>query len=209
MKMNNRLALGTGLLIAALSSDLNGEQSTIPEILARAGTSVERQVGIGSGYPPSVSEILRDTDAILRGFVGEPKTYLAKDKKEVYTDYRIDRPTFLYYSQSKTSAPASSPGIQDVVVTLPGGTIEINGLRFTSLHKELPRLEPGAESVLLLKRVGDRYRIAGEYYGAFRIANSKLVPLTKKQGFATEYRDLSAFQAVENLVSQFRALDQK
>jgi hypothetical protein len=63
--------------------------------------------------------------------------------------------------------------------------------------------------VLLVKRVGDRYRIAGGHYGAFRIADSKLVPLTKKQGFATEYRDVSAIQAVDELVSQFRALDQK
>jgi hypothetical protein len=94
------------------------------------------------------------------------------------------------------------------MVTLPGGTIEINGLTFTSLHRALPRLEPG-ESVLLVKRVGDRYRIAGEYYGAFRIVDSKLVPLTNKQGFAAEYLDAPALQAVEDLVAQFRALGQK
>lgn len=47
-----------------------------------------------------------------------------------------------------------------VTVTVPGGTITINSLTFTSLHEALPSLDPGTECLLLLKRVGDTYRVA-------------------------------------------------
>jgi hypothetical protein len=88
MSIKNGVAIGAAALIAALSTYLNGQQATVPEVLAQAGASVTREVGIGSGPAPSVTGILRDADAIVRGFVGESRTYLSDDKREVYTDYR-------------------------------------------------------------------------------------------------------------------------
>ena len=60
------------------------------------------------------------------------------------------------------------------------------------------------EGLFLLRRVGDRYRIAGKWYGAFRIAAEKVTPLTGKQGFALESRDAQAAEVAADIVARLR-----
>lgn len=174
------------------------ERPTIPELLLRAGKSLSGLTTIPSGIPPTVSEILADTDMIVTGVIGEPRSYLSKDQKEVYTEYPIRKPVVLFQTESYAAAPAAT-------VTLLGGAVTVNGLTFTSDVPALPRLPPGTECVLLLKRSGDEYRIAGEFYGAFRVVNGRIRPLTGKQGFAPEYRDAPAPQAIEDIVARARS----
>ena len=95
--------------------------------------------------------------------------------------------------------------VATVVVTLLGGTMVFSGLSYTSRHVSLSSLEPATECLLLLKRVGSKYRIAGRYYGAFRIQDGKLAPLTSRQGFASRYHGASSAQVAEEMLAQLRA----
>jgi hypothetical protein len=89
-----------------------------------------------------------------------------------------------------------------VTATLLGGTVTINGLSFTSSPDALPNLEPGSEYLLLLKRVGSRYHIAGTYFGAFQVADGKVTPVTKKRGFAPEYSNVPVAEAAERMAQR-------
>jgi hypothetical protein len=41
----------------------------------------------------------------------------------------------------------------------------------------------------------------GMHYGVFRISGGSLAPLTRKQGFATEYRNMAAARAQQQIVA--------
>src|SRR5439155_17879703 len=102
---------------------------------------------------------------------------------EVYTAYPIWN-AVIRHSVISNSVPASQRS--SMVVTLLGGTITINGLTYTRVHEALPSLEPGQEYLLLLRRVGDRYFLAADYYGAFQISGSVATNRVQKRGFAEE-----------------------
>jgi hypothetical protein len=70
----------------------------------------------------------------------------------------------------------------------------------------LAALETGSEVRLLLTRIGDKHHIAGTFLGAFQIRNGRLIPLSGKQNFASEYRDMNANEADRRLVEQARGL---
>jgi hypothetical protein len=182
---------------------ISAQTLTIPAELSRAGVSLVHTVGDESGLPPTMAQILAKTDAVVRGKIGAPLTYLSDDQQEIYTDYPISNPVFLYQSDA---AGSTRPGLRPTVtVTVLGGTMVLSGLSYTSRHISLPSLETGTECLLLLERVGSKYRIAGRYYGAFGIHDGKLAPLTSRQGFAPKYQGASADQTAEEIVAQLRA----
>lgn len=200
---DHRRLLVTVLAAFVLAATIHAQLATIPEQLAREGRSLSAGPSIPSGLAPPFDRILGDTDVIVRGLVGEPRSYLSDDQLDVYTDYPLINPVVLYQSALVT---ATKPGMPTVIVTLLGGRIMINGLTFTSTHEALPSLEPGEECLFLLKRIGDRYRVAVTYFGVFRIAGEKLTPLVKISEFASEYRDAPAGQAAAEMVARLRTL---
>jgi hypothetical protein len=126
----------------------------------------------------SLDRWLANTHTILRGRVGAPlPSYISDDETEVYTDYVIEDPVFLY---NPTPQAADRPGMPPSInVTLPGGTVTIGGLSFRSHYDELPGLTSGTDCLFLLMRVGQRYLIINGFQGAFQISNEKLLPLSK------------------------------
>ena len=188
--------------VLTLSSVGHAQSETVHEAIARGATG--RVSTAPSGHPPTVTDLLRETDIVVRGIIGQPRAYLSGDKRDVYTDYALKNPAILYAKQVLSSAvPGASA---DVTVTQLGGTIEVNGVKFTQQENGLLPLEPGVEGLFLLKRVDNRYQIAGTYFGAFRIAAGRVTPFTMRQSFAPEYRDASTEHAVAEIMRQLRTL---
>ena len=203
--------------LAGTTAFAQSGRPTIPEALARAGRDMGRFFGVGGGTlgDPSSSEylhrftdrLLSDTDAIVRGRVGQPlPSYLSEDQMQVYTDYPIADSLFLYRSDvSQSPRPGMLP---PATVTLLGGKITINGLHYTSDHMTLRALDPGTECLFLLKRVGDRYFVAGKYDGAFGIKDGLIAPIRQGVGFPPAYIDAPATKAAEEMVARRLALHQ-
>ena len=185
------------LLATLLSAQRAAAQgSTIPEALAREGSSLERSVSAPSGNVP-IERVLARTNIIVRGVVTQTRSYLSPDEQEVYTDYEIRNPSVLYRTDS---IAVEKPGtVPSITVTLLGGTVELQGLQFKSIHHALPALATGKEHILLLEQSGGRYFIAGTYFGAFRVVDGHLEP--SDSGFATEYKDRPVSEAVASLVA--------
>ena len=190
-------------VIVSLPDGTASQLATIPEQLAKAGRSLSSGASIPSGLAPTIDDILADTDLIVTGIVGEPRSYLSDDQMDVYTDYPILNPVVLYQSGVVASRVTNMPGI---IATVVGGTVMIDGLTFTSTPEALPRLEPGSESLLLLKLRDDHYHLAGTYFGAFGISAGRLTPLTKKRGFASEYVNAAVPEAAKEFVGRRRRL---
>ena len=125
-----------GVLLLAVMTYAQADRPTIPEILARAGESTSGMRMVGSGPPPTISDILKEPTRWLRSG-RKPRSYLSDDQQEVYTDYPILNPSFVYQSVVVTS---TKPGMPTVTVTLPGGSITINGLTYTFKDLGLPHL---------------------------------------------------------------------
>ncbi|HXG87050.1 MAG TPA: hypothetical protein VNJ02_01850 [Vicinamibacterales bacterium] len=169
-------------------------------MLVEAGQSRTRGTTVPSGPPPHIDEILRDTQLIVRGVVGRPRSYLSPDQRYVFTDYPIERPAILYQRIIDASRhPGNVPG---VTLTVLGGSVVINGLTFTEAVGALPSIEPGTDCLLLLSKKDGKLVLAGSYYGAFSVAANVLVPLTRKQGFALEHAGADATRAIRDLVDR-------
>jgi hypothetical protein len=80
------------------------------------------------------------------------------------------------------------------------------GKPYTQTEGGLPPLKPGTEALLLLERVDSEFRIVGTLYGAFQIVAGTLSPLSTKHGFAPEYRDVPADQALPSIARRFAAV---
>jgi hypothetical protein len=202
---------GSALLVvliwwAPLSGSAPAQIATIPELLARAGTSLKAEQNLPSGYVPTVDHVLGAADVIAKGVVGSPHTYLSEDEREIFTDYPLLNPAIVYQSAAVASDMPVRPR---VTITLLGGVYKQNGLTFTSSHAALPTLEPGTKGLFILRRVGKQYRIVGPYVGAFRIVDRRIFPLSKTSGFAPEYNGTGEAQATESLRERARVLAQR
>ena len=190
--------------MADLATPSHGQLQTIPDALARAGTSLTSGASIPSGMPPPLDWVLARTEVIVRGQVGEPRSYLSADQTELLTDHALVNPVVLYRREGPT--PVQPGQTQAISVTILGGMVSINGLTFTTAHAELPRLEPGTDAVFCLERVDGHNQIVGRSLGAFRVDSERLVPLTRIRNFAPEMQQLAAAQMIADLVAKTRAL---
>ncbi len=176
---------------------------TIPELLARSGGSTAGGEGMPSGIAPTIASLLPQVDIAVRGVVGPPTTYMTDDLRDVFTDYPIVEPVFLF-----RSAAASSPRpglLPEATVTLRSGSVTVDGFVYSYVAEALPSLERGTECLFLLREFEGHLYPVGRYYGVFQIADGKLRPLTRKRGFATELNEIPARQAISEILNGLRS----
>lgn len=177
------------------------QRETIPESVAKGAVAALSTVP--SGPTPSVADLLRITDVVVKGTIGQPRSYLSGDQRDIYTDYAISDPVFIYQLHL---TPSRTPGVlPTVTVTLRGGTVMVNGLSFTATEPALRPLQPGSQALFLLQHVGDKYRVAGWYFGAFGIKDGRVIPLNARDDFAPEYRNVALSDAVDSMIATLRA----
>ena len=190
--------------VCVLSISIEGQRQTIPQAVASGARGRTRTAP--SGRPPDVAEVLRQTNVIVRGIVGQPISRLSDDEFDVYTDYEILDSTVLYADVVFGTAKAGAAPA--VVVTQLGGTAAVNGIPYTQKEEGLDPLRSGMEAVFLLERVDGKLQIAGTFFGVFEISGGDLRPLTSRDTFALEYRGVQATAAVDDLVARLRAIRQ-
>jgi hypothetical protein len=67
-------------------------------------------------------------------------------------------------------------------------------------------MEPGMEGLFLLTRVGNRFMVAGTFFGIFRISDNKVRPLAKREEFASEYAGADLTTSLTSLVELRRSI---
>jgi hypothetical protein len=197
----------TGMLVALLLLSppiarvkAQQQRQTIPQAIAEG--AVNSVSTVPSGQVPTIAALLRNTDIIATGTVGEPRSYLSDDQRDVYTDYPIVDPVFLFQSQS---APMPKPGIMPtLIVTQLGGTVAVNGTRFTQKEPALAPLEKGTRALFMLQQTNGHNFIAGRYFGVFGVTETRLVPLVARQDFAPEYRTIHVSSAIDTMLATLR-----
>lgn len=203
MTLKTAFNVATAIVVMVIVPTVALGQSpeTIPQALARGATG--RVTTPGSGNPPSIESVLRETDLIVRGTVGEPRSYLSDDERDVYTEYTMTKPAILYATISLSSR---GPGpVQQIAVSQLGGTLVVNGQTFTQTEQGLPLLRAGSEMLLLLQRVGNRWHIVKTFYGAFAIENGSLRPLGRPR-FAAEFRGVETTAGITQLLARSKAV---
>lgn len=169
---------------------------TIPEMIAKG--AVASTATVPSGLPPPVVSILRETDLVVTGTIGESRGYLSHDQRSVQTDYPLLGAVVLF--ETHKTIPKS--GVRrDVTVTQFGGTAMVGQTAFTEDQPALRPLPSGRLGLFLLRTVADKYWIAGAFYGAFDITNGSLRPLTSVHDFAAEYHNVPLNDAVDSMLT--------
>jgi hypothetical protein len=200
-KTDCTITLLVSLVIVIEPRLVQTQRATIPEMISRGGATSTSTVP--SGLPPSVDELLRITDVVVTGTIGQPRSYLSSDQTEIYTDYDIIAPVIFFQSQVITRpTPGPPPG---VTVTLRGGTLMVSGISFTQTEPALPPLQSGTQGLFLLRRVDGKYQIAGMFFGAFSIIEGRIMPLVARDDFAPEYRNVTLSEAMKSMLAILQA----
>lgn len=169
----------------------------------RAGRSLEGHASAPSGGIVRLDDVLKVTDAIVRGRVGAAKRYLSKDQRDVYTDYTIVAPVILY--EATLSLAGKSAVSRPTTVTVRRGSVTVNDLTYTVRYPILRSLEPGGEYLFLLRWIEGQYRVAGQYYGVLWIENDRVAPTAADDSFANEPNGVPASEAIEQIVTRRNA----
>jgi hypothetical protein len=168
-----RSIAAVALATVAMNSAVYAQGETVVEAVARGATSRYRTAP--SGRSPALVDVLRDTDLVVRGTIGDAVPRLSDDQRDVYTDYQIKNPV-IFYQKDLEGSPRPGAALPITASQL-GGELTIGDVIFTQTELGLPPLEPGSEALLLLQRVENRYYISRTFYGAFRIIGGKLTRL--------------------------------
>jgi hypothetical protein len=183
------------------------QRQTIPEIVASgAGMSVSQSCG-RAPLPP-FSEFLRQTDLLVAGTVGESRSYLSDDERDVYTDRAIE--AVRVYYRRPIAAPAAMlarPGVvleRPIAITELGGTIVVSGTSFTQDERTKAPLTLGMRGLFLLRQKGERYWLVTPTLGAFAIENDRLRPLATREDYAREYRNVPAGASIQAMLDIIR-----
>jgi hypothetical protein len=195
--------LVSGFLADGIQS--SPQKPTIPESVRAAGQSLRGISMKGSGPTPPLASFLKDVDVAVRGSIGEGTSYLSEDQRQVFTDYEILQPIYLFERRSIGAQRPAPPSARPIKVTLRGGGVQVGQFIYTEEDQTLPPLERGGDCLLLLHRDGQRYTPVGVYYGTFKIEGDSLIPLVKDVDFAPEYRQYRASAAISDTVARLIA----
>src|SRR5262249_24827787 len=139
------------------------------------------------------------------GTVGNSRGYLSPDQCDVYTDYILEDPIFLYSSVVMAMPhPGVVPGL--TITQIGEGTVLVNGTTFTEKDNGLTPLEAGARVLVLLKHVDGKYFISGRWKGACGIVGDSVTPIASREDFCQEFRGLSVSKAADSISATLRAL---
>jgi hypothetical protein len=198
MLLQARYLLFVGATLIVATASVGAQSATIPERMAK-GAVGSVTAGAPSGIGPSVATLLDSTDILVTGKLGAGHSYLSKDQTEIFTDFPLENARVLF---QRTAATMDRPGsLSGLSVTQRGGTITVDGRAFTQKEGGLLPLQPGGEVLCLLKHVGDKYQIAGRYFGVFAIEDGRLRPLVTREDFAPDYRGRSFQEAVQSMLA--------
>jgi hypothetical protein len=195
------------ILVALLACDVSSTaaQQLLRDAASQADGPIAKVVG-----PPlwdaSAQSWLKNAELVVRGTVaGDSAAYLSPDGVDVLTDYRLNNAQVFF---STGPLPSPRPGMlpAPVTVTQLGGSTIVESTRVTVHHTGLPPLEAGTDGLFVLKRRGDKYRIAGDYVGAFAIERGVVVPLTAGHSVVEKYRGWPVSQFISELTESLRSV---
>ncbi len=214
MRLLHQCAVLLLAVVGARTIFAQDSRLTIPEIVAR-GWGMNAARGCGVAPSPPLSEVLRQTDLVVAGTVGEPSSYLSDDQRDIYTDHALTD-TRVYYQRpsSRPTLRLEVPGVPPeppiVGITELGGTATVSGRPFTEdvSYSGVKKVTSGMTGLFLLKRRGNRHWLTSPVFGAFEVVNNRLSLLAERRDFAPELRDLPAEIAIKTMLDILRQQEQ-
>lgn len=154
----------------------------------------------------SLADVMSQSDLVVHGRVVDVKVRLSDDEAQVNTEYVI---TPIQAFKDRRPATVATPGaVSKIVVRRAGGTLLTgDGLRLSTSVNIFPETESftlGEEVVVFLAYRSDAhvYYFASGEYGAYRIRDGMVIPMTRNVATQRGYGPVEAakfFDAVQRL----------
>jgi hypothetical protein len=131
----------------------------------------------------TIEALVSEAPIVVRGTVGSVKTRLSRDEAFVLTEYTIVPLEFYKYSSTLARRPGAGAAL---TVTSFGGVLDIDGMHLTTTIgsvQETDILNAGETVILFLspdEREIGAFRFTGGPFGALRVANGVVAPLTRE-----------------------------
>jgi hypothetical protein len=147
------------------------------EVLAGIGQKIFQSDARPIDSETFLNDVIAKSDAIVIGTVREQQSFLTAEGTFVFTDYSFSVEQILKNNNLGPLRPTDN-----IVITRPGGVIELGGHTVKAADESLGSFERTHRYLLFL----DYIPATGAYkafnsYGAFQIDGGKLVKLTREQ----------------------------
>lgn len=151
-------------------------QETIPAMVRRGKGMVEGQI-LREFSPVGLPELAKDCDLVARVVVVDGRTRLSDDEQSMNSEYTLQVIDNLF------SRRTLLPG-ENIIVRKPGGTITIDGYRFTMSESDFPSFEVTDEYILFLRFDPSTGQHVVPYgaQGAFRIVAGGIEQVSSDTG---------------------------
>lgn len=190
---------GVSILVVCLA--MSGSPAlgqSLPDIARQQGGSARRMIDL-DGPIARPAELPAQSDLVIHGRVADVTVRLNSDQSDVVTDYTIV--PIQAFTQRRIDSVASPGAISNIVVQQYGGSlVTADGLRLSTsvdIFRESERFRVGEEVVaFLIYRSELRvYYFSGGAFGAYRIRDGKVRPMTKEVAtrLRTQPVDASSF----------------
>jgi hypothetical protein len=134
----------------------------------------------------TIEEASAQSTVVVQGVVKSVEIRLFADETIVVTEYQIN-PVRVYKGPEQTSRRPGFPS--PLIVDVPGGRLSVEGLELGTVINEFPEAESSlavGERVILFLSPEERqpgsFRLMGGSFGALRVSNGTVLPLTRQAG---------------------------
>jgi hypothetical protein len=169
--------IGSLLIAVCTLSAFAAGQETLPDVVKREKGRVENHIS-REFSPVDLPDLVKESDLIARVVVlDDGRSHLSKNQRAIHSDYTVQVIDQLFLR--RTLKPATK-----IVVTKPGGTMNIEGYQIQSLEADFPAFQAGEEYVLFLKfdATADQYVVPYGAQGAFRNLGGLVEQVSKDTG---------------------------
>ena len=205
MILDTSLVAAAILAVSIISSDSTACGQTLPEFARMNGGAAGSIIDIDAPLP-SMQDVIRASDLVLRGQIAALRTMLNANQSGVETDYTI-RPIEALKDERRQAV--KTPGVvPPIVVRRSGGRfVSEGGLRLGTTINIFPEEECfslGEEVVVMLTHGsgGEVYRFSRGEFGAFRVQEGLVIPMTK--GVVRRRKDVPV--AIDAFLTDLRRL---
>lgn len=158
----------------------------LPDIAATATSNLEVREGVGQkifqpnsprfDFQTFINNLACDADAVIVGVIKSKSSQLTEDENFIFTDYQL-----LVQDVLKNNIAAPIQNNTSIIITRPGGTVQINGRNVTAVDESFNPLDIEGRYLLFLRFIPN----TGSYKasistGSYQLKNNKTIKLTEE-----------------------------
>lgn len=151
------------------------ERTTEPGVYIEPGTPVVNSEAPTLRFEDFIRNLNCEADLVATVLINDQTSQLTENSEFIFTDFTATIGT-VYKNNQAALATSGNP----IIISRPGGKVEIKGKVVSALDASFKMLKPGRQYLLFLKYITQTGAYRSIRQGSFEIKNDELVAMTEE-----------------------------